>query len=435
VSGSSFVFGHIADAHVGAWPRDPAVRSALRQSVLRALEIVEERGCEFLLISGDLFHTPVPEPAEVAPIASALRRLVDAGRRVYVIYGSHDYIAHRTSWLDVLAETGIFLRAAPEPVHAEGARFSLKYHVDRPTGAVIAGISGRSHGLDAGVFRGIDSEQFRAEPGFHIFQFHAAIREYLPPALREHISGISRADLPGGCEYYAGGHIHQTYVGEGPDGGLLVNPGAIFGTSVTDIAWAATPSHRPGLVLVTVRDGEPTIEHVPTAPRELLRVVEVNVDGRTPEQARALLVDRVREAATPGALVFPKLRGTLSEGGPRTLGLKEATEGLEASGAAGVHWDLNEVVHAEAANPDAGRPESEVEGEVFRALAARAPPLLSDLRGPEGEARLAELLRALGVPRGEGEARIDYVTARVEAGLRILRVPPRADRTLLRNSE
>ena len=86
----SFVFAHLADAHVGAWPRDPAVRRALRESVLRALAVVEERDCAFLLISGDLFHTPVPEPAEVAPVAAALRRLTDAGRRIYVIYGSHD---------------------------------------------------------------------------------------------------------------------------------------------------------------------------------------------------------------------------------------------------------------------------------------------------------------------------------------------------------
>ncbi len=68
----SFVVAHLADAHVGAWPRAPAVRAALRQSVLRALEVVEEQDAEFLVISGDLFHTPVPDPAEVAPVASAL---------------------------------------------------------------------------------------------------------------------------------------------------------------------------------------------------------------------------------------------------------------------------------------------------------------------------------------------------------------------------
>lgn len=106
-------FAHLADAHVGAWPRSPAFRGALRASVLRALEVVEEQACEFLLVSGDLFHTPVPDPAEVAPVATALKRLIDHGRRVYVIYGSHDYVAHRTSWLDVLAASGVFVKVAP----------------------------------------------------------------------------------------------------------------------------------------------------------------------------------------------------------------------------------------------------------------------------------------------------------------------------------
>jgi len=120
-----FVFAHLADAHVGAWPRDPAVRTALRESVLKALRVVAERNAEFLLISGDLFHTPVPDPAEVAPVAAALRDLVEQGRRVYVIYGSHDYVAHRTSWLDVLAETGVFLKVAPEAVRSEGTRWRI----------------------------------------------------------------------------------------------------------------------------------------------------------------------------------------------------------------------------------------------------------------------------------------------------------------------
>ena len=113
-----FTFAHLADAHVGAWPRDPVVRRALRDSVLRALAVVSERDCAFLLISGDLFHTPVPDPAEAAPVAAALRALVAEGRRIYVIYGSHDYVAHRTSWLDVLAESGLLVRAAPEAVRS-----------------------------------------------------------------------------------------------------------------------------------------------------------------------------------------------------------------------------------------------------------------------------------------------------------------------------
>ncbi len=117
------VFAHLADAHVGAWARNPALRERLRASVLRAIEVASDRGAEFLLMSGDLFHTPSPEPSEAAPVTAALRRFVEAGRRIYVIYGSHDYVAHRTSWLDVLAEAGVFVRVAPEAVRADGSRW------------------------------------------------------------------------------------------------------------------------------------------------------------------------------------------------------------------------------------------------------------------------------------------------------------------------
>src|SRR5208282_3982479 len=165
-----FIFAHLADAHVGAWARNPALRDRLRQSVLRAIEVAQEREAEFLLISGDLVHTPVPEPSEVAPVAAALRRFVESGRRIYVIYGSHDYVAHRTSWLDVLAEAGVFVRVAPEAVRAGEARWTLPWTEDVPTGARVAGVSGRSHGLDREYYRSMDSTAFEAEPGFHIFQ-------------------------------------------------------------------------------------------------------------------------------------------------------------------------------------------------------------------------------------------------------------------------
>ncbi len=425
---ASFVFAHLADAHVGAWSRDPAVRQALRESVLAALRVVEERDCAFLLISGDLFHTPVPEPSEVAPVAAALRRLIAQGRRVYVIYGSHDYVAHRTSWLDVLAETGIFLKSAPEPVRSEGDRFSLRFHVDAPTGAVIAGLSGRAHGLDAGLFRSVDSEAFRAAPGFHIFQFHAAVREYLPAHLREHIHGISRDDLPGGCDYYAGGHIHFTYTGTGPDGGLLVNPGAVFGTSTTDVENGALGKTRQGLVVVRVTDGVPVPEFVDTVPRDQLRVFGVDIDGKTPEEAREVVRDRIAKESRPGALLFPRLQGTLAEGSSRTLGLPEATRDADGTGAAGVHWDLDGVQHAEDRNPNLDRTENEIEEEVLGKLAESAPAGTLPPDGPEGRQRLRELVGELGQPRGDGEARQDYLAARLEGALRLLQVRARSGR-------
>ena len=415
-----FVFAHLADAHVGAWPRDTAVRAALRESLLRALRVVEERGAEFLLISGDLFHTPVPDPAEVAPVAAALRRLIEQGRRVYVIYGSHDYVAHRTSWLDVLAETGVFLKVAPEAVRTEGTRWTLPFLVDEPTGARIAGISGRSHGLDREYFRAVDSEAFRAEPGFKIFQFHAAVEDYLPPSLREHIHGIRVEDLPSGCGYYAGGHIHYTYEGTGPGGGLLVNPGAVFGTSRTDLENGQAGRTHQGVGIVTVEREVPTVEFVDTAPQDTVRLVDIDVSGKTVEEARAELRERLGEESAPGTLVFPRVHGELSDGSIASLALAEV--GRTAAKEAGtVHWDVRDLVSASVEGGPA-LSESDIEGHEVAELLAATRPGAPWLDGVDGERRVRELLRELGLPKGDGESRQDYSSARTSAARRLLGV-------------
>ena len=415
-----FVFAHLADAHVGAWPRDPAVRSALRESVIRAFHVAEERGAEFVLISGDLFHTPVPDPAEVAPIAAALRRLIDQGRRIYVIYGSHDYVAHRTSWLDVLAETGVFLKVSPEAVRVEGTRWTLPFLIDEPTGARIAGISGRSHGLDREYFRAVDSEGFRAEPGFKIFQFHAAVDDYLPPKLREHIHGIRRDDLPTGCDYYAGGHIHYTYEGEGPEGGLLVNPGAVFGTSRTDLENGLAGRTHQGIVIVTVDAGRPSIEYVDTAPRDALKLVDVDVSGKTVEEARAELKERLGSEGRPGALVFPKVHGTLADGSVASLSLPEVARSIDHD-IGSVHWDVRDLAPA-APDGSPAASEADIESTEIARLLEGSADGAAWLAGAEGERLVRELLRELGVAKSEGESRQDYLAARLEGARRALRV-------------
>ena len=415
-----WVFAHLADAHVGAWPRSAAFRGALRASVLRALEVVEERGAEFLLVSGDLFHTPVPDPTEVAPVASALKRLIDQGRRVYVIYGSHDYVAHRTSWLDVLAAAGVFVKVAPEAVRSEGTRWTLPFLVDPPTGARIAGISGRSHGLDREYFRAVDAEEFRAGPGFKVFQFHAAVEEYLPASLREHIRGVRRDDLPAGCDYYAGGHIHYTYLGEGPGGGLLVNPGAVFGTSRTDLENAAAGQTHQGLAIVTVEDDVPTAELVDTAPPGAVHLVEVDLSGRTVEQANEEIARQVKAASSEGALVFPRLRGELASGSATELDLAGIARSAGGK-AAEVLWEAREIAgpspSRSALTEDAG-----VEAKGISELLSGTRPLPAWLEGPAGERLVRELLRELGLAKSEGEARTDYETARIEAARRVLGV-------------
>lgn len=417
-----FVFAHLADAHVGAWPRDPPIRAALRESVLAALRTVGERSAEFLLISGDLFHTPVPDPDEVAPIAAALRKLATRGTRVYVIFGSHDYVAHRTSWLDVLAETGLFVRVAPEAVRTGEERWKLPFIVDVPTGAVIAGISGRSHGLDREYYRSMDSKDFVDAPGFRVFMFHAAVQEYLPQGLQTHIRGVARNDLPPGADYYAGGHIHVHYTGQGPTGGLLVNPGAVFGTSLTDIAQGASGRSHRGLVIVTVHNGVPTPEFVPTLRRGSVDVFDVDLTGKSAEEARVIVREEVRAHSAPGVLLFPHLTGVSESTRASELGLPDSSSEAAARGAASVHWDLADLTVSSTEPATLQESEAQLEDQIRQTLEALTPLPLPGLPPGETSRRVRELVRELGTPPGDGEAKEDYRTARVTAGLRVLGV-------------
>ncbi len=416
-----FVFAHLADAHVGAWARNPALRDRLRTAVLRAIDVAGERGAEFLLISGDLFHTPAPEPAEVAPIAAALRSFVAAGRRVYVIYGSHDYVAHRTSWLDVLAEAGVFVRVAPEAVRADGAAWSLPWTRDEPTGAVIAGVSGRSHGLDREYFRSMDSTAFRSAVGYRIFQFHAAVDEYLPSHFRDKIHGVHLEDLPAGCDYYAGGHIHYTYEGTGPGGGRLVNPGAVFGTSRTDLENGEAGRTHRGLAIVTADERSTTVEMVDTVPRGSIRTIDIDVTGRSAESVAALVVDRVQaEEAPPGTLVLPHLFGTPSSGVLSASDLAPAVALARQTGL-DVQLDLQEV-EVPGASAERVVPESQVEAEEVERLLGPDRERPDWLAGAAGPRLVHDLLATLGTPKGEGESNLDYLQARRTDARRLLRV-------------
>ena len=376
-----FVFAHLADAHVGAWPRDPAVRAALRESVLRALRVVSERDAEFLLISGDLFHTPVPDPGEVAPVAAALRALVEQGRRVYAIYGSHDYVAHRTSWLDVLAEAGVFLKVAPEAVRTEGTRWTLPFRVDEPTGAGSRGSRAGPMASTGGTSG--PSIRRRSAPNrvSRSSSFTRQSRNTCRPSFAPISGGSGGTTSPPDAITTPAGASTTRTEGEGPGGGQLVNPGAVFGTSRTDLVHGEAGRTHQGVAIVTVDHGTASVEFVDTAPRDTIRLIEIDVSGQSAEEAHRSVAAMVKEANDrPGTLVFPKIRGTLADGSVAALALTEVARN-EGKSAGTVHWDVSDLELPEAAGAgttteaevetDGDRPSPRGGGAVFRVARGR----------------------------------------------------------------
>ena len=421
----SFRFAHIADAHVGAWSRNQELRTALRNSVVMALEAVEKEKCDFLVIAGDLFHTAVPHPEEVVPLARALRRLNEKGIRIYAIFGSHDYVLTQTSWLDVLSEGGLFVRIAPSSSMEEGMQWDLPFVKDEPTGAILAGVSGRAQGLDRKQYETMDSTLFSREEGFKIFLFHAGIAEFLPSGLAGKVDGLPVAQLPHGCGYYAGGHIHETYSGPGPDGkGVLVNPGAVFGTSNTDLENISAGKTQAGIVIVDVEDGVAKPRWVITTRKDSIKVVDVNLDGCSAEEALKRLKGTLPAGVPSGTLVVPRLHGAPA----RQLDLTLLSTELKKLGAGTVHLDTQDLSSQEESPEErVVAPPEQVEIEVFRESFGQVKgpewAAVPQLQGAGGLKVANELLRSLGIPKAEGESREDYRRRMVREGLKALGLP------------
>ena len=142
-------FAHITDCHLGSW-RNHNLRELNVQAFEKAIDVCVEEKVDFIIITGDFFDVNVPQLAPVKRAVDILKKALDAGIMIYMIYGSHDFNIVNVSMIDILHSASLFIKPTDFVLH-EG-RIKLKFFVDPKTGAKITGISGRKMGLDKEVY-------------------------------------------------------------------------------------------------------------------------------------------------------------------------------------------------------------------------------------------------------------------------------------------
>lgn len=361
----SFTFAHMADVHLGAYSKE--LRQLNLQAFLVSLDRCLQRKVDFVLIAGDLFHINVPDLAVVERAADKLREVKEAGVPVYVWYGSHDYSPTEKSIIDVLASAGLFTKVAGADPRGDGSPLRLRFTTDGATGAKITAIAGKAQGLDRHLFASLDRAALESEPGFKVFGFHAAVREFLPPYLA-HIEAVSVADFPRGFDYYAGGHIHHYHEERREGYGPFVNPGPTFGSDGRDVQ-----NDEPrGFVLTSVTGDrvEARFERVEVSP--FLRL-DLDVAGQSAEAARRALEEKLSKAPVDGRAVVLRVHGELASGRRSELDLDALYARLPKQGARAVHivkaYSVREAGRGGVG--EAGAPQAEVEKAVLTAHLAR----------------------------------------------------------------
>ena len=148
-------FAHFADCHLGAW-RDPKLKELNLSSFIKALDGCVSEKVDFIIISGDLFDTTLPDLAIVQRTVEKIKEVKDKGIPIYLTYGSHDFAPNSISMIDILNSTGLFKKVVEAEVTDE--KIQLRFVTDSKTGAKITGLSGRRLGLEKKYFEMLDSE-------------------------------------------------------------------------------------------------------------------------------------------------------------------------------------------------------------------------------------------------------------------------------------
>lgn len=273
-------FIHTADIHLGKTYNNSPGEAERYEDFFRSLSgIVEDtirEAADFILISGDLFHTGQILPRTFAKTIETLQPLKEAGIPCIAIEGNHDWIHRRNniSWMEALSEMGYIRLLRPARTEDGGYRFD-PFDEETGMGGHIE-INGLNiYGLGyIGTQAGNHVERIcnTIATENNLLLFHVGIWKYSPVEIGN--MKIEEAHpLAEKFSYVALGHGHKPYVIETLDGKpYAYNPGAPERVNFGE------EKYDKGYYFVTFDDGKFTPEFRRTNPRPML-VEIINLDG------------------------------------------------------------------------------------------------------------------------------------------------------------
>jgi DNA repair protein SbcD/Mre11 len=408
-------FAHMSDIHIGAF-RQPELKRLLLDAFDMAIDRCIAERVDFVIISGDIFDSNIPDLAAVGWATRKIKEARDLGIRFYAVYGSHDFSPNYASIVDVLESAGIFLKVERPSGGERNLRLEL---VEDPTGAKICGISGKKLSLDRSDYEILDRGALERVPGFKIFVFHGALDELKPPSLSQ-MEAMPSSYLPAGFDYYAGGHVHEHAVKSLQDRRNIVYPGPVFATDYSELVPLAHGEER-GFYLVDF--DEAGVNKISFEAISVCDVVEIfySAEGKTAAQASKELSSLASGSQVDGRVALLTVEGQLSEGKTSDIDFFSIKKRILASGPLSLLANYSKLSSKEQARQvGPSKPFHVTERELFLQNIARVKSGEKKLLGEEGVKTSLELLGAMKQDRKENENKSDFQERTERAGLQVL---------------
>ncbi|MBS7638801.1 metallophosphoesterase family protein, partial [Candidatus Bathyarchaeota archaeon] len=397
----------MADVHLGA-TSEPRLRQLEIETFRKAFEECLKEDVDFVVISGDLFHLNIPDLLVVKEATKVMMRFIETGRRIYVVYGSHDFSPNATSMVDILEEAGVIVRVG-KPSTVNGL-LRPEIVVDKRTGALLTGISGRKLSLEKEAFKHLDRGYLASLKGFKIFLFHTTLDEIKMAG--ERFEGISSTDLPDGFDYYAGGHVHRRV--EYLKTKKVVYPGPLFTGWGIDLE-NTVKGERRGFYIV--EEGTPKFVDL-TAFEGLYK--EVDATGMSSFALNEILKELTMNMEVKEKVVVMRVFGELSSGKTSDVEFASFREEIMKRGAIYLHLNRSQLRSKDfegqaVVSDDVQR----VEEETFREF-SKTKKFEEARLHVEAITLSKALLQQLKVPKMEGENEGDYERRVLNSALEIL---------------
>jgi DNA repair protein SbcD/Mre11 len=408
-------FAHMSDIHIGAF-RQPELKGLLLAAFEAAMDRCLEEHVSFIVMAGDIFDSNIPDLASVRRAVEKMKQAVDAGIRLYVIYGSHDFSPNYSSIVDVLDGAGLFTKV--EAASKVDGRILLSF-VHDPAGPKLCGISGKKLSIDRDEYAALNRQRLEEEPGFKIFVFHGAIEELKPSSL-EKMEAMSVSNLPSGFSYYAGGHVHGRVLTSLPGRLNIAFPGPLFATDYSELLQLAHSETR-GFYLVEFEENE--VSDVEFVPISVCDVVEVHysADGKTSSQASRELTELASRSQASGKVVLLTVEGELADGKTSDIDFPAIRRRLMASRPLIVLSNYSHLSSREMTRNAASlRPVHVTVRELFEREIVRVKSEEPRLRGEQGVNLAVSLLNTLKEGKRENENKGEFEDRTSNSGLNVL---------------
>ncbi len=291
-------FAHLSDCHIGGW-REQKLRELGIQTFRKAIEKCIEENVGFVLISGDLFDTALPQTELIKETASILKLLQEHDISVYAIPGSHDFSPSGKTMIDVLENAGLLHNVVKFDENNK-----LKFTIDK-TNVKITGLYGKRLGLEKFDYEKLQKEHLEKEQGFKIFMFHTALEEF-KPAEMEKMEAYSYKDLPKNFNYYAGGHVHYIFDIKKENYGLITFPGPIFPNNFKEL-------EELGCGGFYIIEDNLKLRHIKLKLKEVLPL-KIDVNDLSSFEAEEFIINRIKSNKIEDKILLLRIFGTLKSG-------------------------------------------------------------------------------------------------------------------------